>query len=777
MGYHATQVELSYEFQQITPEDDPDYAAYEAFKKRFGKDDNTLVLGIQPQQNLFELHLFRSWAALADTLRQLKGVTQVLSIADVQRLVKNPQARQFEPRPIFPPPYVSQAQLDSMRKSYLDQPFYRNLVYNDSTQATYMAISMRKEVLSSDKRVALVNRVSALASRFEQTHRIDMHYSGLPYIRTRVSKKVENELRLFSLLSIVVTSLLLLVFFRKPQNIVFPLVVILIMIVWTLGTMHLLDYKITLLSSLIPPLIIIIGIPNFIYFLNKFHQEFLKHGNKARAITRMIQKIGVVTLLTNLTTAIGFLVLVTTQSPILQEFGLVAGINIIATFLVSIITFPVVFSYMPAPTTRHLLYLENPLMDRWLARLYHWIFNKRPLIYGISVLFVVLSMWGAQQLKAVAYLLDDIPRKDVLQRDLRFFERHFSGIMPFEVTVDTKKEKGLFRIRNLEQIAALQDSMAASGQFSRSISPVDIISFARQAFYNGNPDFYGIPDRRERSFLLPYIRNTPSDSFQAFDLFDSTFSTARITANVKDLGSHRMEQLVHEMRHEADSIFHGSPAEAQFTGISLIVLKNNEYLIDSLLQSLLLAFVLVSIVMALLFGKIRMVLISLVPNFLPLLATAGIMGWAGIPLKPSTVLVFSIAFGISVDDALHFLAKYRQELNQHNWDITRTVSLSLRETGRSMIYTSFVLFCGFAIFYFSSFGGTSFLGLLTAITLLFAMVTNLVLLPALILEFDSARRGSRFFKRNRRAIRAARHGKSEESPFTPSKEDSSIFPS
>ena len=776
MAHHARQVALSYEFQQITPKDDPDFQAYQDFKERFGKDDNTLVIGLRPQQEFFQLRLFQNWIRLADSLRQLDGVSGVFSIHDVRRLEKKPRQHRFEPVPVFPTVIQDQVQLDSLKEDFFDQRFYHDLIYNDATGATYMGVSIEKKVLSSDQRVALVAEIEDVGQQFERENRAKLHYSGLPYIRTRVSKKVENELRWFSALSVLVTSLLLLVFFRKPVNMIFPLIVIGIMIIWTLGSMHLLGYKITLLSSLIPPLIIIISIPNFIYFLNKFHQEFVKHGNKARAITRMIKKIGVVTLLTNLTTAIGFLVLATTESPILQEFGLVAGINIIATFVVTIIIFPVVFSYLPAPSTRHLLYLENRSMDKALDRLYHWIFNRRPIIYAISAGFVVLSIAGALRLEAVAYLLDDIPKDDILQQDLRFFERNFQGIMPFEITVDTKKEKGLYRLQNLKMIQELQDSMKATGKFSRPLSPVEVVSFMRQGFYNGNPDFYGLPGRRERSFLLPYLRNTTSDSIQGFDLADSSYSIARISASVKDLGSHRMKPLVQKLKTQSDSIFKGSNAEIHFTGISLIVLKNNQYLIESLLQSLLLAFILISMVMALLFGKIRMVLISLVPNFLPLLATAGLMGWAGIPLKPSTVLVFSIAFGISVDDALHFLAKYRQELFQHNWDISHTVSLSLRETGRSMIYTSLVLFCGFAIFYFSSFGGTAFLGLLTAITLLFAMVTNLVLLPALILEFDSARRGSIFFKRNRKAIQEARRLDRASRDDAPSTEDPSAYP-
>jgi len=530
-----------------------------------------------------------------------------------------------------------------------------------------------------------------------------------------------------------------LIFFRSLYAVIFPLTVIVIVIITSFGTIELLDYRITTLTGLIPPLITIIGVPNFIYFLNKYHNEYHKHGHKMLAITRMVQKLGVVIFLTNVTTAIGFGVLYFTDSPILKEFGLVTSINVLATFVVSLIVIPVIFSLLPSPSRSQTKYLQNPLMKATINRISQLVSHYRPVVYVSFILIGIAAMIGITQLNAVGYILDDLPEKNKISRHLQFFEDHFNGVLPFEVTVNTGQPKGLTDLRNLEKINQLQDSIENYPEFAKTLSMVDFVKFAKQAYYNGNPNKFELPSRRERSFMSPYLNTINDSAGLAMKMVDSNRQIARISTKIEDAGSVVLRKRVNQLQQAADSIFTQDATKVNFTGQSLIFLKSNQYLIKSLIYSLSLAFILISIIMGLLFVKVRMIIISLIPNFIPLLLTAGIMGFAGIPLKPSTVLVFSIAFGISVDDALHFLVKYRQELKNHNWNIQKTVDVSLRETGVSMIYTSLVLFFGFTIFLFSSFGGTTYLGLLTSITLLIAMVTNLVLLPSLIRSFDRKR--------------------------------------
>lgn len=737
MGYHALDVKLTYEVVKVVPNDDPDFQAYEEFKETFGEDGTIMVLGVK-NPNFFSFKFFNTWRQLTEDLNALDGVEQVVSIFNSQLLEKDLSEKKFLPKDVFTKDIKSQSILDSVAQIYRDMPFYDGAFYNFETHASFIAINIDDATLASEKRMTLLDEVYAVSDKYLLPYDLDAKYSGLPYIRTSVSNSVKSEMQLFSVLSLLICAGILLFFFRSVSSVIFPMAVIFIIVIWALGTISLLDFRINAVTSLIPPIIIIIGVPNFIYLVNKFHNEFKKHGNKMRAIHRMVQKIGIVTLLTNATTAVGFLVLAFTNSPVLKEFGLVAGINILATFVVSIIVIPVFFSYLPEPSSKHTNYLEKSWMNVLLNKIDNIVHNYRPAVFAVTLITVVASIVGLTKLEAVGFVLDDIPKEKKVYKDLKFFEGNFGGVLPFEVLVNTNKAKGVNDIAVLEQMSQFQDTLRTIEELSKSYSIADLVKLSKQAFFNNNVDRYSIPSKRERNFMLPYLENSNNTEKLLNNLVDSNSQTARISANIADIGSIRTIKLLNRLKRAADEVF-DEELDVQFTGVSLLFVKNNEYLIKSLINSLIMAFIVISILMGLLFKKVRMIIVSLLPNFVPLLATAGIMGFTGIPLKPSTVLVFSIAFGISIDDALHFLAKYRQELTQHNWDIKKTISVALVETGRSMIYTSIVLFSGFAIFILSDFGGTAALGFLTSVTLLIAMITNLVLLPSLILSFFSSR--------------------------------------
>lgn len=739
MGWKATEVKMSYNVVQITPEDDPDFQTYMAFREQFGVDGNNIVIGFK-SRHLFTQELFADLYDLTEAIDSRPEIQRVVSLANLQRLEKVPGRREFRMTRVVQERPNTQVEVDSLRKELMSLPFYEGMIYNDSTRATLILVQFDQETLASKQRWDAIQAITAYADEFAENNNLQVHYSGMPFIRTQISKKLANELKIFSSVSVLVVALILLIFFRSFSAMVFPLIVIIIMLIWVLGSISLLGYKLNILSGLLPPLIVIISVPNFIYFLNKYHNEYQKHKDKLTAIHRMVEKIGIITFLTNFTTAIGFGVLAFTSSPVLREFGTVASLNIIGTFLVSLITIPVVYSLMPEPSARQTKYLQNKWLQHVLDKVDYWVHHRRKMVYGVTLLVVAVAGYGLTQLKTVGYILDDIPKNDRLYTDMVFFEEHFSGVMPLEIVVDTRDKRGLVRLENLEKIEQLGDTLASYDEITRPLSVTEMVKFSRQAFYNGSEERYGLPSNRERSFLLPYLRGVQSDNPMTASMVDTNMQVARISATMEDVGSIRMREIKDSLEMQIAQIFPPDAFDVDITGLSVLYVKNTKYLVESLISSLILAFILVSIILGLLFRQARMILISVVPNFIPLLVSAGIMGLAGIPLKPSTVLVFSIAFGISVDDALHFLAKYRQELKYHNWKVSKTVSVALRETGVSMVYTSLVLFFGFSIFDASSFGGTAMLGLLTSITLLVAMCTNLIILPSLLLSFDKRER-------------------------------------
>lgn len=740
MGYYATKVEMSYDFAKTVPSHDPDMVNFQEFKDLFGEDGNIIAIAVK-DSSLYQLENFKKFRSLSEKLSTLDGVNSVLSLPLIKRLVKNTEEKRFDLEPIFTTQLKSQEELDSLLLVAEDQKFYSGQLINHENGATLILIAIKRDVLNSEGRIELTEKITTAGDKFSEETGIDTHYAGLPFVRSIVASRVKAEMQFFLLLSVAVTAIILLLFFRSFTAVIFPMVIIGVVVIWAIGSIGLLGYKITLLTGLIPPVIVVIGIPNSVYLLNKYHQEYEKHGNKVMAISIVIRKIGMATLITNFTTAVGFLVLVSTDIIILKEFGVVAGINVLATFIVSIILIPAVFYWLPEPTGKQLKHLKFKTLDKALNGMDGLVHTRRPAIYVTTAIIIIVSIVGMLKVNAISYMVDDIPDDSPIRTDLEFFEANFSGIMPLEIVIDTGRPKGVLALQNLQKVEELELYLEQQEDISKPVSLVSFVKASKQAFYNNSPAFYSLPTNRERAFLLRYLTNQ-SDSSGLFTSFvDSTLQKMRVSLQVADIGSDNMEVLINDViQPKIDTIFADSDVNLIITGTTPLFIKGNKFLIENLRFSLILAFIIIAIIMGILFRNVRMIIISLIPNIIPLVITAGIMGFTGIPLKPSTALIFSIVFGISVDDSIHFLAKYRQELFANKFFVPVAVSKSLRETGASMIYTSIILFAGFVIFAGSDFGGTVALGILTSTTLLIAMVTNLVLLPSLLLSFDDGKR-------------------------------------
>lgn len=745
MGYKAQEIEMTYDFAKVVPTTDPEMIYFEKFKGLFGEDGNMVVLGVQ-DSSLYTPTNFRRFKYLSDELARLEGVNQVISLPLLPRMVKDTENKRFKTEPVFSNLPDDQKTLDSLLRQINNLQFYKGQIFNPDNGATLILVSIDKQIMFSKNRTFIIQDIQNAGQQFAEATGLDVHYAGLPFIKTVMAEKVKKELNFFLILSIAITAFILLAFFRSWDAVVFPLIVIGVMVVWVMGSLALFGYKITLLTGLLPPIIVVIGIPNCVYLLNKYHQEFNIHGNKIKALSRIIRKIGIVTLITNFTTAIGFLVLAFTDIIILKEFGLVAGLNILATFVVSIILIPAVFSYLPAPNHKKLKHLHFKSIDKALTGLDLLVHRHKYKIFVFAGAVIVISIIGLLKVDAVSYMVDDVPEQSQIKKDLKFFENNFTGIMPLEIVIDTGKKKGVMNLNTLQKIEEFEEFLSKQKHVSNPVSIVNFIKATRQAYYNDNPAYYALPNNQDKNFILRYLKDNSEQQQGLMNNFvDSTGQIIRLSVKVADIGSKKMNHLVHKViEPKAQQIFEGSVDDVKVTGTTLLFTKGNKFLIENLWTSMLLAFAIISVIMALLFGNIRMILISLIPNMIPLIITAGLMGYFGIPLKPSTALIFSIAFGISVDDSIHFLAKYRQELFNNKFFVPVAVSKSIRETGASMIYTSIILFAGFVIFAGSDFGGTVALGILTSTTLLIAMFTNLIVLPALLLTFDDGKRKDDF---------------------------------
>ena len=728
---------FTYTEANLLPDDHPINQDYNEFLKKFGEEGNLIVIGAKDPK-LLEVETLNAWNKLSDSLNVFNEVETVISLYNLQKLVRDDNENKFKLVPFVKDSIRAEDELNDLKENLFNKyPFYDNFLFNKKTETIRTAIYLDKEIVNTSVRKDFIfNSFIPLIEDFEDTYNIDIRVSGMPYIRTLNSQNIIDEIGMFITAALIVTSVIFFFFFRSFRATFISMVVVLIGVMWTFGILGLLHYEITVLTALIPPLIIVIGIPNCIFLINKYQHEVKKHGNKAKSLQRVISKIGNATLMTNVTTASGFATFTITQSKLLVEFGTVASLSILAIFLLCLFIIPIIYSFMPSPKDRHLEHLNKRWIGGFVDWMEHMVKHKKITIYVTALLLLILSFIGIYQIKISGSLIEDMPKKTEFFADIKFFEEEFTGILPLEILVDTKRKKGVMKLSTLKRMNELDELIEETPELSKSISILNLVKYSKQAYYNGNPKFYQLPTSQENNFILSYAKNSSSDVDLLKNFVDSTGQYARITTFMKDIGTDRMSRIEENIQTKINKVFPAERYDVSITGKARVFQKGTRYLVNNLILSLSLAIFLISLFMAYLFRSFRMIIISLVPNLLPLLVTAGLMGYLGVPIKPSTILVFSIAFGISVDDTIHFLAKYRQELQANHWKIRKSVYAALRETGVSMFYTSIVLFFGFSVFIISSFGGTVALGGLVSITLLFAMLANLLLLPSLLLSLE-----------------------------------------
>ncbi len=721
----------------LLPDDHPINQEYNDFKAQFGEEGNEVVFAVQ-DSSLFNPVNFNRWNKFSKQLGAFPEVDFVLSTDNLQELVKDTVKQEFVLIPLIKKTPETRKEIDSIKNHlFKDLPFYDNLLFNKNSGTIRTILYLDKDLVNTSVRKDFILKdLNHLVETFEEETGLDVHISGMPYVRTMNSQNIIDEIGKFILAALGITSLIFFFFFRSVRATFISMCVVIIGVMWAFGILGLLQYEITVLTALIPPLIIVIGIPNCIFLINKYQQEVKKHGNQALSLQRVISKIGNATLMTNMTTASGFATFIITDSKLLKEFGIVASINIIGIFILSLLIIPIVYSFLSLPKTRHLKHLNKKWIDAFVNWMERIVRGQRITVYIVSIALLVISIIGIYQINISGSPIEDMPKNAEFFKDIRFFEEEFDGIMPVEIVIDTKTPKGVMKPATLKRMDRLGEVIDEIPELSKPVSVVNLVKYSKQAFYNGIPKYYQLPTSQENNFIMDVARKSSNNGNLLESFVDSTGQTARMTTFMRDVKTDRMEQIEERLLENIAKIFPEERYTVYMTGSALLFLKGTKYLVKNLILSLALAIGLIALFMAYLFRSFRMIIISLIPNLLPLLVTAGIMGFVGVPIKPSTILVFSIAFGISVDDTIHFLAKYRQELTASKWKIEKSVYAALRETGVSMFYTSIVLFFGFSVFVISNFGGTVALGALVSATLLFAMLANLILLPSLLISLE-----------------------------------------
>ncbi len=736
MGYEATQVKLSYEYVSMLPQTDSSFVKFKQFKKDFGSDANGLIIGLKLlPEKMFELSTFNAFWDMCDTIHSLEGVDNIMSVAHSMQIEGSKVTRFFKEKP------QTQEELDSVSQLVMNQPLYKGMLWSDDESTFVMLLTMRQKILDSPAREDLIAHIEGLVNEFSTNKSVDTFFTGMPYIRTQTSLKLQNELVMFIVLAVLVCAIILFFVFKCLKNVLFSMLVVAVSVVWVLGWMGLFHYEISAMSSMLPPLIIVISVPNCVFFLNKYHQEFLSHGNKIKALQRTIYRVGNAVFLSNLTTAIGFFTFIFTNSPMLKEFGIVATLGIMGVFVFSMLILSTIYSFLGAPQEKDLKHLESKMFTNVVDFILKWTENRRTVIYISTIVLLGVAVFGMTKIKSTGYVVDDLPQDDAIMQDLRYAEEKFKGVLPLEIQIeDTAKINLMTDKAFLKKMQRLDDSLDTYSEIAKPLSIIDFIKFAWQSHNGNDPKYYTLPNSTDMFFknkMKKLVKGSSEGlgSLQ-YSMVDSTGTKVRVRCSAQDIGTNRMDQLEKDLRVDLDSIFPTDRYKTLITGTSSIYFKGTQYLLKNLGVSLILAIIIIAFFMALLFRSKRMVLVSLIPNLLPLFFTGALMGFIGIPIKMTTIFVFSVAFGISVDDTIHLLSRYRQELKSSNGAIRESVLAAVRETSPSMISTSIILFFGFMVFSFSEFGGTQAMGILVSLTLLFAMLFNNLLLPSLLLTLD-----------------------------------------
>jgi len=814
-GYYAiTALKVDNKYGNTLPKDSQTQIDYLKFKTQFGEDGSTLVIAIQ-SDSLYTERNFTKWRELGYKILNFDGVENVISEATLYTIVNNKEQNRFEIHKIFSDTTFNEKSIDSIKSEIRRIPIYKNLLYNDSTNVSLLMIGMDEKCLQDKKKSKVVFEIEKLAQSYSGYFG-KVHFAGLPHMRVVIGKRIVTEMYIFLGLSVIASSILLFIFFRSVRVVIQSNIVVFVSVIWALGSIALFNFQLSIMMALIPPLLIVIGVPNCVFLITRYHQEFVKLGNKnkTRALFTMIKRIGSVTFLTNLTTAVGFCTF--TSSDKLAQFGIISSLNIMVVFVLSITIIPIFASFSKPPKPRHLRHLNRVYSQGIIEVVIKLVSKHRVAIYITSICMLIISIYGMTKITATGNVTSDLPKDDPILLDLKFVERNFGGSIPFEITINYKEKGRLLSNKTLKKVELIQETFASDTLFSKSLSFVDFLKSINMAYHGNNPDQYKLISSRDKLRLKQYFDKFDLSDFNGGnlslkDLIDTTNTTLRIRCQMKDIGSYEVATKVDSLRLRVDEILNPDkqaierlysnvkngktkyidsillnyPAvynsltsilskgnsdqqmkfdmeyeeinkfknksnfkknlrkaidseyyDLTFTGTSIVVSEGTKYLFVNLVQSLVFAILSIALLMAFLFRSFKIILISMIPNILPLLFTAGIMGYFQIPLKPSTLLVFGIALGITVDNAILFLAKYRQELKLHPWDINEAIMISIKETGLGIFYTSIILFFGFIMFVFSQFGGTKGLGLLVSITILVGMLTNLLILPSLLLTLQ-----------------------------------------
>ncbi|MBI3510198.1 MAG: MMPL family transporter [Bacteroidetes bacterium] len=718
--YELRKTRFDYEFESFFPVDDPDIDVYHDFRKTFGYDNEFVLLALENKKGIFNEDFLERVQTLTDSLRNCKDITSVQSPSDMEYLSgstgKEPYIHLGEPEKF---------KTDSENIYKCEELIGSFFATNGKAISIYISTTNGISKEHSDVLLAKMNKLIA-AGYFDTVHFASKLNGQKVYL-----DRLKREFVVFFCASFFLVVLFLFISFRSFWGIWVPILIVIISIIWTLALMTACGKPLDIMTVLLPTMMFVVGMSDVVHIVTKYLEELreVKGISRFDALIKTIKDVGFATFITLITTGLGFLTLLNSHIVPIRDFGLFTSIGVFISFILAFTIMPVVLNVIRHPNLR----LEQKSSHFWrknLHRLLAWIFRKRKMIVIGTVLLTLASVFGVTRIELNNYLIEGLTRHDVLRQDFIYFENNFSGVRPFELVVNPSDPKGnLFGSKELHAIDSLEKWLKKNYYVGFILSPATIIKEANKSFNQGNPLYFKLPDDSVLAGFVAdtakFLRRKEVKLFVTRDL-----KKGRISGKMHDVGSKIIRAKDAQL-----NAFMQTPEmnciQIKHTGAAVMLDKNNVYLVTNMLQGLFFSVFVVGLIIGVIHRSWKMGLIAIIPNFLPIVFIGGLMGFLGIDLKSSTSIIFSIAFGIATDDTVHFLGRLKLERSKG-----RTVFYALKRTylstGKAVVVTSLILSAGFMTLIFSAFESTFFFGTLVSITLLIAVLTDLLLFPLLV---------------------------------------------
>lgn len=724
--FNVSKLKFDYDFEAFFPQNDSETDFYLQFRKDFESDNDFIIVALENVNGIFDFEFLKKVDDLANDLRSLEEIEEVITITQLKETVRDPFLGSVFTKPMFRWEQPENYPIDSL-KLFQTQGL-KGLFFSEDGRS--LTINLKHtEGLSKAKGDMLSQQVQDLVNAydFEGAHLVGRTIGQRMYVEMMI-----QELLMFISISLLITIVFLFVAFRSGWGVVIPTLIVLISILWTLGFMKIIGKDIDLMITVLPTIIFVVGMSDSVHVLTKYLQELRNGRDKNEAIKYAFKSIRLATFLTALTTSIGFLTLVLSNIKPISDFGIYISVGVM-------LAYGLTFSMLPA-----LLFLGKPKRlitfstsdDFWTKKLsyaFRWVLRNRNKLFlgGFAITFI--GLYGLSILKVDNVILEDLKDDHVLKQEFQYFEQHYAGARPFEMAVVLNENTEVFNEATLTALDEIDNFLLNEYGVGSLMSFPILIKSANKSLNGGSDDYYSIPSGSRLRMVKKALNNAEIKEVSSL-FFNPEKKILRVSGKVGDIGRKHYESLNERLDNFIEEKKYSKLFTVKVTGTAHLIDLNNKYLVENMVLDLMLSVMAIGLIMSIIYKSWKMFFLTVIPNVIPLILVGGIMGFAGIPIKVSTSIIFNIAFGIAVDDTIHFLARVRTLLAE-GYNVQYAVKRTFLTTGKAMIITTLILCGGFMTLIFSNFLGTFYIGLLITTTLIIGVITELIFAPLVILFF------------------------------------------